>query len=83
MSLPLVSGSCYTIGSPKGLNLTHGTSQSVDWNQETVSGFDAVFIATNHANVSYIDLARWAPCIIDTRNAMANVETKPGQVWKA
>jgi hypothetical protein len=27
--------------------------------------------------------ADWAGLIVDTRNAMASVKTKPGQVWKA
>jgi UDP-N-acetyl-D-glucosamine dehydrogenase len=40
-------------------------------------------VATNHQAVNYQELSDWAPCIIDTRNAMAGVKTKPGQVWKA
>lgn len=58
-------------------------TKSVHWNQTTVSGFDAVLIATNHKDVNYAELAAWAPCIIDSRNAMVAVPTKPGQVWKA
>jgi UDP-N-acetyl-D-glucosamine dehydrogenase len=58
-------------------------TRSVGWNRETVQGFDAVIIATNHQSVSYTELAEWSPCIVDTRNAMAGVATKPGQVWKA
>jgi len=57
--------------------------RSVGWDQKTVAGFDAVIIATNHQAVNYHDLADWSACIVDTRNAMANVKTKPGQVWKA
>jgi UDP-N-acetyl-D-glucosamine dehydrogenase len=56
---------------------------SVGWDRDTVQGFDAVIIATNHRVVNYQDLADWSPCVIDTRNAMAGVKTKPGQVWKA
>ncbi len=48
-----------------------------------MAGFDAVIIATNHQSVNYQELADWSPCIVDTRNAMAHVKTKPGQVWKA
>ena len=44
---------------------------------------DAVVIATHHAAVNYRQLAEWADCIVDSRNAMAGVETKPGQLWKA
>jgi UDP-N-acetyl-D-glucosamine dehydrogenase len=58
-------------------------TRSVGWNRETVQSFDAVIIATNHQSVSYKELADWSPCIVDTRNAMAGVATKAGQVWKA
>jgi UDP-N-acetyl-D-glucosamine dehydrogenase len=56
---------------------------SVPWNQETVSSFDVVLISTNHACVNYDELAAWAPCIVDTRNAMVSVPTAAGQVMKA
>jgi UDP-N-acetyl-D-mannosaminuronate dehydrogenase len=42
-----------------------------------------VLIATKHTSVDYEALAKWAPCIVDARNAMAAIKTKPGQVWKA
>lgn len=58
-------------------------TKSVIWNRETVERFDAVIIATNHQSVNYRELANWSPCIVDTRNAMVGVPTKPGQVWKA
>ncbi len=58
-------------------------TQSVEWNEPTVSGFDAVLISTAHACVNYTELALWSPLIIDSRNAMAGLQTKPGQVWKA
>jgi UDP-N-acetyl-D-glucosamine dehydrogenase len=48
-----------------------------------VKSFDAAIIATNHQAVNYQELAEWASCIVDTRNAMAGVKTKPNQVWKA
>ena len=57
--------------------------RSESWNRETVQGFDAVLIATNHKSVNYQELAEWAPLIVDTRNAMAGLNAKPGQVWKA
>ncbi len=56
---------------------------SVPWKREAIAPYDAVLLATNHASVNYQELADWAPCIIDTRNAMANIPTKPGQVLKA
>ena len=58
-------------------------TKSVEWNRETIAGFDAVIISTNHANVNYRELAEWAPCIVDTRNAMSGIPTRPHQVWKA
>ncbi len=58
-------------------------TKSVTWTRESVSSFDAVIISTPHDAVCYKDLAEWAPLIIDTRNAMAEVRTRPGQVWKA
>jgi UDP-N-acetyl-D-glucosamine dehydrogenase len=57
--------------------------KSVNWNKETVSAYDLVLIATNHASVNYQELADWAACIVDSRNAMSPIHTKPGQVWKA
>jgi UDP-N-acetyl-D-glucosamine dehydrogenase len=57
--------------------------RSVAWNRDTVAGFDLVLISTNHAGVNYEELAAWAPSIVDTRNAMAGVATRPGQLWKA
>jgi UDP-N-acetyl-D-glucosamine dehydrogenase len=58
-------------------------TRSVAWNQESIAGFDATIVATNHSVVNYAELAEWSPCIIDTRDAMAGVVTKPRQVWKA
>jgi UDP-N-acetyl-D-glucosamine dehydrogenase len=57
--------------------------RSVRWNRRVVAGFDAVVIATRHKSVNYNELAQWASCIVDTRNAMAGLATKPGQVRKA
>jgi len=57
--------------------------KSVPWTQASVAGFDLVLIATNHSGVNYQELAKWSSCIVDTRNAMAQVKTGPGQVWKA
>ncbi len=59
-------------------------TESVAWNEAVISDFDAVVIATDHANVDYDALAGWSDCIVDTRNAMnGRVGVKPGQVWKA
>jgi len=58
-------------------------TKSVEWNRETISSHDLVLISTNHANVDYQQLADWSQCIVDTRNAMAGIPTKPGLVTKA
>jgi UDP-N-acetyl-D-glucosamine dehydrogenase len=57
--------------------------KSVKWNRKTISTCDAVLISTAHAAVNYQQLADWAPLIVDTRNVLAEIETAPGQVWKA
>ena len=57
--------------------------KSVDWNRATVENFDVVLIATNHSSVNYRELAEWADCIVDTRNAMAGLAVAPGKLWKA
>ena len=57
--------------------------KSTEWSRATIGSFDLVLIATNHASVNYQELAEWAPCIVDTRNAMAAIQVAPGQVWKA
>jgi UDP-N-acetyl-D-glucosamine dehydrogenase len=58
-------------------------TKSVEWNRQTISSYDLVLISTNHASVNYRELAEWAPCIVDTRNAMSAIPTAPNQVWKA
>jgi UDP-N-acetyl-D-glucosamine dehydrogenase len=57
--------------------------QSVEWDRAAIEKFDIVLIATNHSCVNYHDLADWAQCIVDTRNAMAGVPVAAGKVWKA
>jgi UDP-N-acetyl-D-glucosamine dehydrogenase len=58
-------------------------TQSVEWNEETIRSFDAIVIATAHRALNYQQLADWCDCIIDTRNVMSTVQTRPGSVWKA
>src|SRR3984957_18580953 len=58
-------------------------TKSVSWTRKILSSFDAVIISTAHAGVNYQELADYCPCIVDTRNAMARVKTKDGQVWKS
>ncbi len=58
-------------------------TRSLPWTREVLSRCDAAIIATAHAAVNYRELADWVPCIIDTRNALAGIPVRPGQVWKA
>jgi UDP-N-acetyl-D-glucosamine dehydrogenase len=58
-------------------------TRSVDWTPEELRKYDLVLISTNHEAVNYRDLAEYAECIVDTRNAMAGIKARPDQVWKA
>jgi UDP-N-acetyl-D-glucosamine dehydrogenase len=57
--------------------------KSVEWDRATIESFDLVLVATNHSSVNYQELADWAHCIVDTRNAMSGTHVRPGKVWKA
>ena len=57
--------------------------RSMVWNRAAIQSFDVVLIATNHSCINYHELADWARCIVDTRNAMATVGSANGKVWKA
>lgn len=57
--------------------------RSVAWSSAEISQFDVVVISTAHDGIDFRQLADWSPIIIDTRNAMAGIPTRPGQVWKA
>ncbi len=58
-------------------------TRSIQWGREAIQTCDLVLIATNHKDVDYQQLADWAHCIVDSRNAMAAIKTRPNQVWKA
>ncbi len=58
-------------------------TRSIEWGREAIQSCDVVLIATNHKDVDYQQLADWAHCIVDTRNAMNSVKTRANQVWKA
>ncbi|MCC5913742.1 MAG: nucleotide sugar dehydrogenase [Balneolaceae bacterium] len=57
--------------------------ESEEWTQENILSYDVVVIATDHKEISYSDLAQWAECIVDTRNAMNGEAVEKGQVTKA
>jgi UDP-N-acetyl-D-glucosamine dehydrogenase len=58
-------------------------TKSVPWTRKSIAAFDTVLISTAHASVNYRELAQWSKLIVDTRNALAGVKTRNGQVWKA
>jgi UDP-N-acetyl-D-glucosamine dehydrogenase len=58
-------------------------NRSATWDRETVGGFDAVVVATAHRAISYKDLGQWARCVVDTRNAMAGINSVRARTWKA
>ena len=58
-------------------------TKSVSWDAKTIQQQDLVLIATKHTKVDYAELAKWATCIVDTRNAMAGIPTEGDQVRKA
>ena len=65
-------------------NMEWTGTESIEWNKEIVSGFDAVIISTNHSSIDYTELAEWSGCIVDTRNAMSGVEAKEkNHIFKA
>jgi UDP-N-acetyl-D-glucosamine dehydrogenase len=57
--------------------------ESVKWDQENISSYDCVIVVTRHDACDFNQLAQWAPCIVDTRNAMEGIQTAEGQVIKA
>jgi UDP-N-acetyl-D-glucosamine dehydrogenase len=58
-------------------------TRSVEWEESVIRSYDLVLVSTAHACVNYQQLADWAACVVDTRNAMAGVKTAEGKVWKA
>ncbi|MCF4167342.1 nucleotide sugar dehydrogenase [Zavarzinia compransoris] len=57
--------------------------RSVELTPETLAGYDAVLIATDHDAVDYRALARDARLVIDTRNACARAGADMSRVVKA
>src|SRR5437879_929170 len=57
--------------------------KSTKWNRASVRSFDLVLIATNHSSVNYRELADWADCVVDTRNAMASIPRSKARIWTA
>ncbi|WP_445665627.1 nucleotide sugar dehydrogenase [Fodinibius sp. AD559] len=58
-------------------------TESVSWDESTISSYDAVIIATNHSDINYKELSEWSNCIIDTRNAMNGYGKGEKHIWQA
>lgn len=56
---------------------------SVELTPDSLAEQDCVLIATDHTQFDYELIAKHAPLIVDTRNALSQVEVAPGKVWKA
>ncbi|TNV12532.1 nucleotide sugar dehydrogenase [Ochrobactrum teleogrylli] len=56
---------------------------SVELTEEVVRNFDAVLIATDHDQIDYQALAKWAPLIVDTRNAFGRRAISGDNIVKA
>jgi UDP-N-acetyl-D-glucosamine dehydrogenase len=46
----------------------------VELTEETLRGVDAVVLVTDHTGVDYESVARFAPLVLDTRNALKGME---------
>jgi UDP-N-acetyl-D-glucosamine dehydrogenase len=47
--------------------------RSIDFDEATVSGYDAAMITTDHDGVDYSALVKWSKLVVDTRNATKSV----------
>lgn len=57
--------------------------KSLPWNEAQIGSQDCVVISTAHDLCDLDELVLWAPTIVDTRNALAKIPSRPGQVTKA
>lgn len=62
-------------------NITH--MRSVRLTPENLRKFDCAIISTDHSHVDYAMVVKFAPLVIDTRNAAAGVKAPAGRVVKA
>ena len=55
----------------------------VDLNENSLTKADAVLITTDHSNVDYEKIGKYAKLVIDTRNVMANIKNSKAHVLRA
>ncbi|OIR23670.1 MAG: UDP-N-acetyl-D-glucosamine dehydrogenase [Marine Group III euryarchaeote CG-Epi3] len=64
--------------------IKHATEiKYVELNEKNLSKADAVVITTDHSNVNYEDVGKYASLVIDTRNVMANVKNPKAHILRA
>ena len=64
------------------LKYEHFDMSSITLDESTMSRFDCVVITTNHSNYDWNWVVRHSKCILDTRNATANVTENKSSVVK-
>ena len=57
--------------------------KSVEWNEESLRGFDLVLVSTAHDSVDYQELGQWAKVVVDTRNVMSEVTNANAKIYLA
>lgn len=57
--------------------------KSVALTEKAVRSYDAVLVSTDHDDVDYAALARWAPLIVDTRNVFAKLGLMADHIVKS
>ncbi len=57
--------------------------ESIIWDLNSLSSYDAVLICTDHDNLPYRDIAEHSKLVIDTRNVMGRLSIKSSNVIKA
>ncbi|MBW9088318.1 nucleotide sugar dehydrogenase [Rhizobium wenxiniae] len=57
--------------------------RSIEWDENALKSFDAVVIATDHDNVDYDAISRFASLIVDTRNVFARRGISANTIVKA
>jgi len=70
-----------TLPSMRHYNVPRLASESLT--PEYLASLDCVLIATDHSAYDWDFIVRYAPLVVDTRNATKNVTQSRGKIWKA
>ncbi len=58
-------------------------SEYADLSKDNLAKADAVLITTDHSNVDYEKVGKYAKLVIDTRNVMASVKDPKAHILRA